>query len=882
MMTENFPSKRFSSHKGSTGPQNPFVEFPKEEIEQTFFKRFEQQVRKYPDRIAIKDSHRTFTYDALNRGANRLAHAILDRCREREKPVALLFESGAEAVIALVGVLKAGQIYVPLDPTHPPSRISHLLEDSQARCIVTNDKSIAAVREDLSKGISVINTDELDREHSDKNPDLSVAPESPAAILYTSGSTGQPKGVIFTHRSMLHSAWLTNNGYHMCPDDRMTMLFSPSVGLSLRSILGCLLNGATLFPYDIRTEGLANLVDWLVCEGITIFHSVVTVFRSLTETLTGSESFPKLRLIVLGGETVHRRDIELYRKHFSDDCLLRLGLGMSEACSVVTRMFIDKSTEIEGDIMPTGYAVEDMEVQLLDDEGDEVGFDRIGEITIKGRYLSPGYWRKPDLTAKAFRPDPKGSDARIYRTGDLGRMSPDGCLFHLGRKDHQIKIRGYRIETAEVERALLNIEGISHAAVTALPDGHGENRLVAYVVCDQTYKPAVLRLRTLLKESLPEYMIPSDFIFMDELPTAMSGKVDFGALPIPDASRPKLDSPLVEPRTPVEKRLADKWAEILGVSPVGLRDTFFDLGGHSLNAVRLFAHIEKQYGVKLPLSTLFQAPTIEKLAALLGKEIEPWNWSSLVPIQRWGVKRPFFCVHSLSGEVVGFADLAHLLGSDQPFYGLQAQGLDGKRKPFTQIEAMASHYIKEMSAVQPEGPYLIGGMCFGGAVAFEMAQQLHAQGQQIRLLVFLDTPCPPFSFQHHIQFHLKRYAWHLRENVFTYLNRPSHRSLTSVSQGFMKRLRAIRHTMRILRVDRANQQAFRNYRPQPYSGRIVHFLVSEPSSKSSADSRMKWKNYAQSGMEVHTVSSDHYSMLREPHVRALAETLNDYLARKQP
>ena len=867
-------------------PDTDSIPFPDEAILGSIPDRFEQQVAQYPNRMAIKSRGRMYTYDEVNRSANRTAHAVLGHNSEGEKAVALFLEHGASPVIALLGVLKSGNMYVPIDPDLPSERISYMFGDSQAKLVITNDKNLSAVQRFVSDTMTIINIDALGDEFSERDPLLPLKPDTLAAVIYTSGSAGQPKGVLSTHCNVLHAIKLRTNHHRICSDDRIALLCSFSFGASRGEIFGALLNGAAVFPFDIspfhpEEEGLSNLADWLIREKITATSFVPTVFRHFVEALTGDEAFPDLHIIVLGGETITRRDLSLFSQHFSDHALLRLSFGMSEACSAVTIVFVDTTTEIHGDIVPVGYPLEDFEILLLNEDGEEVGYDRVGEIAVKSRYLSPGYWRKPELTAECFMSCPGEEGLRMYRTGDLGRMSPDGCLFHLGRKDLQVKVRGYRIEIAEIERALLSIDDVSHAAVVVHPHAHGDKRLAAYIECDKTSRPTITSMRAVLKERLPEYMIPFYFVFVDKLPVTPSGKIDRQALPVPDASRPEIDTPFIEPRTAMEKRLSDIWGDILDISPIGIRDDFFDLGGHSLSAAQVFAHIEGIFRKRLPVSVLFEAPTIEKLAAVLWEEVEVENRSMIVPIQTEGAKLPFFCVHTLTGDVVAYGELARHLGQDQPFYGIRARGLDGKLKPHTEIETMAAQYINEMRRVQPEGPYFLGGMCFGGVVAFEMAQQLHAQGQEIGLLTLFDTPCPPFYFIRHILFQLRRYSWHLKEEALGAIRRVSGHSTVPGKRSLAHRLVSLRTTIRVLRVDRANHCALQKYHPQVYPGRIVHFFRSQYWSRQSQDLRMEWEKYAAGGVEIQTNPGDHHTMLREPHVRSLAEKLRGYLERAQ-
>ncbi len=596
-----------------------FVEFNKDEIEQSIPKRFEQQARKYSNRTAVVTRNQTLTYDQLNQGVDRLAGAILHQRGGRQEPIALLLEQSASAISTILGVLKAGKIYVPLDTTYPQARIEYILEDSQAPVIVTNNRNFLLARK-LAKhnGCQLLNIDELDPISFVEEPDSHISPDSLAWILYTSGSTGQPKGVVQTHRNVLHDIMNYTNAFHICQADRLILLTSYSVVDTVRTMYGALLNGASLYPVDVKKDGLTHLADWLNHHQITIYRSFSTLFRHFIDTLDGDQQFPKLRLLYLCGEPVYRRDLELYKKQFSPDCIFVNGIGSTE-CLTYRWNLMDKKIQVNDNNVPVGYPLEDIEVLLLDDDGKEVAFNEIGEMSVRSRYLSPGYWRRPELSQVKFLSDPNGGDERIYRTGDLGLILDDGCLVHMGRKDFQVKIRGYRIEVGEIEAALLNIDNIKEAVVILREDRPRDRYLAAYIVPSRQPALSITALRHALAEKLPGYMVPSAFIILDTLPLLPNGKLDRQRLPYPDSSRPNLDTPFIVPETSVEQALAKIWAEVLNVNHVGAHDNFFDLGGHSLAATRIVSRVIKHFQVDLPLQSLFQSPTVAEMATVIAE-----------------------------------------------------------------------------------------------------------------------------------------------------------------------------------------------------------------------------------------------------------------------
>lgn len=612
------PSQQQALRTRCFHPRGTFVEFNQEEIEQSVPDRFEDQVCKHSRRVAIKTKDNELTYDDLNKAANRIAHAILAERGERQEQVAILCHQGAVAIAATLGVLKAGKTYVPLDPTVPTARNSHILKDAQIGLVITDNETIALAYDLVQNKLPVMNVDGLESSSSTQNPGLRISPDCVSYIMYTSGSTGRPKGVIQNHRNVLFKTMGWVNVVHICPEDRLSLLRSLSVSGSIRDLFGGLLSGAAVFLFDVKREGLAHLAGWLGNEEITIYNSVVPLFRNFGGILTGGENFSSVRLIKLSGEPLHKRDVEVYKKYFPQDCLAINMLASAEIGS--TRVyFMNKETPIHDNVVPIGYPLEGCEVLLLDDHGNRLGFNQIGEITVQSRYLSPGYWRMSNLTEASFLPDPEGGDARIFRTGDLGRMLPDGCLVHLGRKDFHVKIRGYSVEIAEIETALIDLDAVKEAVVTTKESAQGNRVLVAYVVLNKQSAVTLGAIRKAIAAKLPDYMVPSAFIFMDALPLTGPGKVNLQALPELGRARPDLEIPFAFPRTTVEEKMVKIWVEVLGVDQVGIHDHFFELGGDSLLATQVISRVIHTFQVEVPLRLFFEAPTVAEMAAVVAQ-----------------------------------------------------------------------------------------------------------------------------------------------------------------------------------------------------------------------------------------------------------------------
>ena len=878
-------------------PTGNFIEFNKEEVDQSIPARFDKIVRELPDHLAVKTNNDALTYQELNKAANRLAHAILEKLNSRSEPVILLCNHGLASITSCLAILKAGKILIAVDPTSPVERIAQVFENSQAAALLTDNANRSSAMASTKTAHQVINVDDIKNDFSDEDIRMKLSPETPAEIRYSSGSTGQPNGTVWSHRRLLHSARLAINAIRLCHQDRLLVLDNLSFGsrLTVRGLVA----GATLCPFDIRKEALSNLAAFIRQQEITYYDLVPSTFRSFVSVLDEKQTFPSIRLIHLSGEPLAERDVLSYRKHFSDHCILVNRLSCAEAGNLC-QYFIDKKTEISTPIVPVGYPVEGKEILLLDENGRQVGSDEVGEIAVRSSYLSSEYWRQPDLTRSKFRDDPSGGDRRLYLTGDLGRKLADGRFVHLGRKDLEVKIRGCKVAIAEVEMVLRECSLVKDAAVKGWDNESAEKYLAAYVVPQKETERKASELYEFLRSRLPDYMIPSRLVFLDALPLTASGKIDRPALAEPSKSRPELRERFMAPRTATEEILAGIWASLLGVDGIGIRDSFFDLGGHSLLAVRLFAEVEKAFKKRPPSSGFFQEPTIEHLATLISQENPTTTPTSLVAIQPRGAKLPFFCVHELFGDVFCYANLATHLGDDQPFYALEAPGLDGREEPFTSIMAMATHYIEAIRTVQPQGPYALGGLCFGGVVAFEMAQQLRLKGEAVSLVALLDSGINsgkgrvkwrsflrnlprdlPSWLIGSLQLNRAQWATLIRQKIR--MNRASLRYAFGSSRdgshqdGVPVRIQELgdffQFSEQHRKVARAQYWALKEYTPRMYPGRLTLFRARMQPFFSSHAPDKGWGRLAAGGLDIRIVPGNHLGMLQEPHVKTLAENL---------
>ena len=599
-------------------PTGIFVEFAKDEIEQSIPARFEKIVRQYPDRLAVTSGNHSLTYDGLNRAANRVGRAITALRGEASEPIALLFENGIDVIIAILGSLKAGKHFVILNPSFPFERTIGVLQHSQARLIVTAKGNLELAQKLMGDDRTLLNSDEIDVSLCSDDLGLALAPENLASLQYTSGSTGKPKGVAHSHRSQLHTVMINTNEARLCCQDRLTFLHSVGFTSAQAHLFQSLLNGASLHCFELKSEGIHGLAEWLKQQGITVYHSPPAVFRQLAEAIPAQEQLSSLRLIRLTGAPVNRQDFDLYAQTFAPRPLLQILLNSTEA-NVISSFVTDGTFCFPENGSPVGYPALDKEVLLLDEDGLEVGPGQVGEICVKSRYLPPGYWDSSEISVIRARSPTDLPAQRMCLTGDLGRVLPDGLLIHLGRKDSMVKIRGYRVELSEIERALQDCPAVKEASVLAWEREPGDKIPVAYVVPSSSPAPTICELQDFLTTKLPDYMAPGCFMFLDSLPL-VNGRVDRNALPLPDHQRPELTNPYVQPRNDLEEKIAQIWTGVLTLDRVGIHDNFFDLGGHSLAAMRVVSRLRDILPTKIALIDLFEAPTIAALAARIERD----------------------------------------------------------------------------------------------------------------------------------------------------------------------------------------------------------------------------------------------------------------------
>jgi len=604
-------------------------------MEQSIGERFTAIAAARSEGLAFRSAGVELTYQELNALANGLAHRLLASSAPFDQPIAVLADGGIHQVVAVLAALKAGRVYLVIDPANPPERVAAILQHAGTGILVTDGANGARAAALNPRPRHVIRVDAELGEEPATNPRVRVDPEAPALVLYTSGSTGTPKGVVHTHRSILSNFVRHADAFRITRDDRQTLFYQLSVYGGTRDLFNALLSGASLHYFPLRDVGATGLADWLMAERITIYCSVASVFRELSEAVQAPVIFPDLRLIKIGGEATHAVDVARFRGHMLPHSLIHCHLSSSET-GLICNYPLGADTELPEGTVPLGYPVEGLQVLLAGESGEPGQPGAVGEIWVRGSSLARGYWRDDAATASAFVESSNGG-ARMYRTGDLAVRRADGCLEHRGRTDFQVKIRGNRVDLTEIERHLLAHPGCRQVAVMARPGTNGAPRLVAYVACEKGARPSAPVLRAFLAERVPPEMVPSVFVQLDALPRTGNGKIDRATLPDPGPDRPTVSTPYAAPSNALEVDLCALWSELLGVDSVGTADDFLDLGGHSLLAAQVIAWIHDAHGVPLGLRDLFANPTVSGLSLVvqnLKAGAQNNQASTLVPVDR--------------------------------------------------------------------------------------------------------------------------------------------------------------------------------------------------------------------------------------------------------
>jgi amino acid adenylation domain-containing protein len=865
--------------------------------------RFAAQVAATPDALALEAGGERLTYADLDRRANRLAHRLRRQGVGPEVVVGLFVERTPEVAAGILGIWKAGGAYLPLDPGQPRERLVYLLEDSRVPVIAVGAGLAAALPSQESR-IVRLDDEDLARE-SDLPPAGLPEPGDLAYLIYTSGTTGKPKAVLIEHGSLASTLAAGQEAFDFRPADRVLSVASFSFDIFLVELLGPLLMGGSCVLLPLRpTLDLARLAGELA--SATVLLTVPAVMRQVMELARRGTAAPRLRALFLGGDTVPADLLADLRTTFPQ-ADLSVAYGPTEAAIVCTRWRVPAAGPVPSLI---GLPFAGAEIHVCGAGGRPVPIGVPGEIWIGGAVVARGYWRREELTAEKFV---TVAGRRFFRSGDLARRRPDGTLEFLGRLDHQVKIRGFRIELGEIEAALTDQAGVREAVVLARDDGRaGERRLVAYVVAEPEAAPEAAALRALLASRLPAYMLPAAFVFLDALPLGAGDKIDRRALPAPEEAESAVEQRSVPPRTPLERFLAGRFRDVLGLpadGEIGLHDDFFDLGGTSITGAIFIHRLQEALSEIVHVVAIFDHPTVASLADYVREQhaaaaLRLWDEEDgeaaeivgaaevagalpgrgiLVPLQKGAPdRRPLFCIHPVGGEVVAYRELARRLGPGQPVYGLQSPD-----PPLDDVLEMAARYLAAVREVQPEGPYRLAGWSMGGVVAYEMARQLEERGETAEVLALIDVASPsrwsgepePDGIEMVALFASDLARLHgLEVPPVDLSSLDQDAALAAVRDlgrqaGLLPPSAELSEVRRLFDRFRANRRALAAYEQRPYAGEVVLFRTARMGEH---DPTLGWGELLNGRLRISDLPGDHYTLLKEE-VGTLAARLREML-----
>ena len=844
-----------------------------------------RQAEATPEKIAVSFEAQTLTYQELHQRSNQLAHYLQKRGVKPDDLVGICVERSLEMLVGLLGVLKAGGAYVPIDPNYPPDRVEYMLNNAKTKVLLTQQQLVKHLPTKEALVICLDTDWPLITQESQETPIASVTPENMAYVIYTSGSTGNPKGVQVLHRGAVNFLNSMREQPGISATDILLSVTTLSFDIAVLELFLPLTVGAqvVILSREDAMDG-RKLLRTIARSGITILQATPATWRLLLESGWEGQSPMK---ILSGGEAMPK---ELAAQLLTKGTELWNLYGPTET-TVWSTIYQVKDAQQR---ILIGKPIGNTDIYILDSLLQPVPMGVAGELHIGGSGLARGYLQRDDLTTERFIPNPFRETERIYKTGDLARYLPDGNIECLGRLDFQVKIRGFRIELGEIESVLVKNPNVQQAVVIVREDFPGDKRLVAYILALNNQNPTIQELRSLLKEYVPEYMVPSIFVFLEALPLTPNGKVDRKALPIPKQSRPEPITPTIpnilepahitkskqekpgefaSPQDDLEVQLINIWEQVLHISPISTTDNFFEMGGHSLLAISLMREIEKTYNKELPLPILFQSQTIQQLANTLRKQRFLSSSQALVTIQQGTSKLPLFFIYG----IFLYYNLSRHLGKDQTCYGVyikeevnmfQSNKLDKSPTNSVSIPDLATRYLKEIRKHQPQGPYLLAGESLGGLVAFEIAHQLRLQGEEVALLCLLDSAIPgknQLSLSQKVALHAKK----LRQQGLSYVSEKIQSKIQSTSNINTN------NDYVDPRLEFRNY-AFNNYRPQPYPGRAILFRAIDESHFSTLEN---WNELLVEGLDIYDIPGNHLTILQEPNVSLLAEKMRLHIDR---
>jgi len=846
---------------------------------------FEAQAARTPEATAVVFEGQSLTYGELNRRANRVAHDLRARGVSPNDLVGIFMEKSLELVVAVLGVMKSGGAYVPIDPLYPSDRIEFMLGDAKPAVLIATETARRAVPANFQ--VVVLGAEPLG-DSPESDPETAAGPDDLAYVIYTSGSTGQPKGAMITNRSLTSQHFAYESAYGLADTTCHLQMASFSFDVFTGDVVRTLPAGRTLVLCPLTTVmDPPNLYQLMRSAGVDCAEFVPSVATLLFEHVESlGESLDFMRVLIVSSEPWRNDKAVAFKRLCGPDTRLINSYGLTEVTIDSTYLVLDDPGERSPErFVPIGRPLSNTKVYVLDENLEPVASGLPGELCVGGTGVARGYLNRPELTSERFVPDPfaKEDGATLYRTGDLARFLASGDVEYLGRTDRQVKIRGFRIEPEEIEAVLERREDVRGAAIVAVEDRPGDVWLAAYVEGADT-PPDPAALRAYLMEELPAFMVPSSFTIMDALPLSPNGKVDRTALP--KAERALVETVTVEPRTETERKLVEIWRSVLDLdAPIGVTDDFFALGGHSLLAVRVFAEIDRAFGIKLPLALLFQGATIENLAAALAEEDHrDRGWASIVPVRAQGTKPPLFVIANGDGDFLHYRDFLDALDPDQPIYALQPS-LEHRKDPASSVQDIATRYVHDLVEFRPDGEFFIAGFCFSGLVAFEASRQLAQLGRTPTFLAIIDS-----------YFSRRRSRLELERQKFADFRA---RSAKGKAAWIKRRLKGVwfkihvnarwrladvmknsgRSIEGIMTLQKATLRARVSYDPQPAPLHVKLFRGVEEGRDWTRPLAL-WSSLAEGGIDIYEIDRPgirHDNLLKNPYARDLADVVDEVI-----
>jgi nonribosomal peptide synthetase DhbF len=838
-----------------------------------------------PTAPAVTSAGRTLSYAELDRVSDALACRVLAAAGPGRR-VGLLAGRTADLAVGMLGILKAGCAYVPLDPAYPADRLAVILDEARPAAVVAPARLAGRV----PPGPAVVTVGGPAGRGPTRLPE--AGPDDAAYVIFTSGSTGRPKGVEVTHRNVVRLFTATDAWFRFGPTDVWSVFHSPSFDFSVWELWGALLYGgrAVLVPRRVARSP-ADFLRLLRRERVTVLNQTPSAFyQQIRADGADPGGVPSLRLVIFGGEALSLPALRPWLERYGDAAPRLVNMyGITETTVHVTYRPITVADLDGPPASPIGRPIPDLRVYLLGPDRRPVADREVGEIYVAGPGVAAGYVNRPERTAERFLPDPFAG-GRMYRSGDLARRLPSGELVYLGRADAQVKVRGFRVEPGEVEAVLAGHPAVGAAVVVAREDRPGDRRLVAYIAPRAGASPDPPDVRAYARRRLPEHMVPSAVVALPGLPLTAHGKVDRAALPPPGrGAAPVGDDP---PGSEAERVLREVWERVLGSGPVGPDEGFFDLGGDSLSAVQACEEATRMLGRPVSPADLFAADTPRSLAARLDRASAPAGPECLVLLRPGGSRPPFFCVHAIGGQAVGFRAFARYMAADRSVYGIQAPELFGGRPPDS-LEEMADRYAAAVERTWPDGPYHLGGHSMGALVAYEMARHLADRGRPVGLVAAIDDGpglCPWLSGWGSFS------PWRMVVNLPGWVRHQVRRAgasgmtaaaarrvavrarcLLGVQPGVAEVVDIGRFRPEHLPVIEAHYRLARAYRPGPYPGRVWAFRARVQPAWGGPPADLGWGRLAAGGVEMAVVPGDHETVVRNEGAAGLAAALDGAL-----